>query len=263
MNADDLSLIERLWDLGFSPFTTKEEAASETTPEILSDMIDLYCQHHHISREQFPAHVALVRMCKLPDKMTLGVQICKFATTSVRWCLVQQIPGLSPQDVQAVFTKAWQQWADVSGLRPTQVADATLANVLTGSRAIDGPSKVLAESELPCGVAKVSQWFDSAERWSNGPGPSNTINLVAVACHEIGHALGLEHTNDGGLMDPFYNAAVTKPRGGQELAAIQLRYGKPSPSPDPTPTPGGLPDPLTITLSGGNITIPGYRVQKL
>ena len=71
--------------------------------------------------------------------------------------------------------------------------------------------------------------FDDSETWtlntrSNGTQP---IDLVTVAAHEIGHALGLDHTTvSGSLMLAVYNGSH-RFLGSDDIAGIRYLYGQP------------------------------------
>jgi len=94
---------------------------------------------------------------------------------------------------------------------------------------------VLAHASFPNPYAdrQVFLHFDDDERWVD----SNTrdVDLLTVAAHEIGHTLGLAHSDDpNSLMYPSYDG----PRrflGDDDIAGIQGLYGVSS-LPQPAPS---------------------------
>ena len=67
--------------------------------------------------------------------------------------------------------------------------------------------------------------FDLAERWVLPEDWIYGTVLRTVAAHEIGHLLGLDHSNDEeALMYPYINDAL-KPRE-DDIGKIQELYGK-------------------------------------
>jgi Matrixin len=130
--------------------------------------------------------------------------------------------GLAPATIRSAIEEALSRWAAVAPLRFVEVKDSgppPSANeydgtgkpmIRFGRRAIDGPGNVLAYTFYPgrSGLAGDVQ-LDAAEHWSVRPWPGYT-DLLEVATHEIGHALGMAHepiAANGGkqaVMNPFY-----------------------------------------------------------
>ena len=67
--------------------------------------------------------------------------------------------------------------------------------------------------------------FDDGEAWVID---KEGIDLFQVAAHEVGHALGLEHSRDGNaLMAPIYAGYIPNYKlPADDIAGIQSMYGK-------------------------------------
>ncbi|XP_078368218.1 hatching enzyme-like [Oculina patagonica] len=136
-----------------------------------------------------------------------------------------------PRAVQArVFARALKYWADVSGLSFSRVRSKRTADlkIRFGTRrhkcedSFDGPSGVLAHAFFP-DDGRIH--FDEAETFTVRT--SNGINLLWVAVHEFGHALGLDHSDvRNAVMYPYYEGYVPNFDLRQDdIDAIQSLYG--------------------------------------
>jgi Matrixin len=160
-------------------------------------------------------------------------------------------------DFTGVLTQAFAAWSAVANINFVQVADGggnlgagPTAMIRLGGAFIDGrPSSgsILASAFFPATAGNPQAYaysgdvvFDSAE-----PGFWTSTSFLAVATHEIGHSLGLDHTTvPNSLMNAFYNPSITTPQA-DDIAGIRFIYGAPPPPPPPPPS-----QPL-ITFGGG------------
>lgn len=70
--------------------------------------------------------------------------------------------------------------------------------------------------------------FDNTETWSTAtPTPAAAVDLESVALHEMGHAIGLDHSPDtDAVMYAYLNPGQTKRRlTGGDVVAIRDLYG--------------------------------------
>ena len=203
----------------------------------------------------------VLRFCGTPPEAIAlaDAQTCAWPDGNVPWAIVGDLPHITEQEMADAITWGLSMWAAVCNIKPVQITTARSARVLVGSRAIDHPGGILAETELPCGTSQVHLWFDTSEAWLTGfSAAERGILLAIVAWHELGHALGLGHAPDGSnnIMAPIYNPN-TKKAGPWDIAEADKRYGVAAVSPS-TPTPSLPPVPVPTKP-----TIPGVDVNGL
>jgi len=141
-------------------------------------------------------------------------------------------------DFTAVLTQAFAAWSAFADVNFVQVADGggdmgtgLSAMIRIGGGFIDGrpPSgtSVLARAYSPVTAGNAQNFANSGDMvFDSGEGTFWTASsFLAVATHEIGHALGLRHTSvAGSLMEPFYSPSITSPQA-DDIAGIRTIYG--------------------------------------
>jgi hypothetical protein len=197
------------------------------------------------------------RMCGVPDVMpsvlTAG-SLNKWRKSKLTvWHDMTQLNGVPFALAQDVYLKAWLQITEVCGM--DKVGWGSDPDVYAHARRIDGPGRTIAWSYLPSGSnytgPALEQRFDTGENFA---GREWTF-LLAAACHENCHAVGLGHSQDpNALMYPQLNGTL-KP-DDWDIRQLQNRYGRPPTEPDPDPDPDPPSDEKTIK-DGDQVTISG------
>jgi hypothetical protein len=134
---------------------------------------------------------------------------------------------------------AFQAWSSVSNLHFIQNTWAPETQIINiGASPFDGQWGILGQGgynytnaggfwHIAGGIVDM----DANENWDPIIGNGNTqgtFDFFTVAAHEVGHALGLDHSGNGNdLMYPYYTGEKTW-TSATDVANVQSLYGTPS-----------------------------------
>ena len=164
---------------------------------------------------------------------------CQYPTNILTYAFVNGTPDLPGTRDREIVRDAFSVWNEVTPLRFNEVGvqDSPTFTIFwdrgdhgdgfpfDDAGSITGNTLAHAFFPPPCGGANAGALhFDEFETWTDAAAPGR-IRLLNVAIHEIGHLLGLRHSNvQDAIMFAFYDDDVDSLRQ-DDIDGIQALYG--------------------------------------
>jgi hypothetical protein len=181
------------------------------------------------------------RDLNLPDY----VIVRPFNRTELTWALAKPTSKMPVEDQLAAIEIATRVWSDACAVSITRAAVGQEAQADLQFRfevgdhgdgaPFDGAGGVIAHAFFPSTMMEGELHIDDDEDFTVDIFGSDRFDLGAILIHELGHNLGLEHTDvEAAMMFPTYKGA-RRALDADDEAGIHGLYGAPDGTDPPSP----------------------------
>lgn len=212
----------------FGYMAEMEIAEAGTLDDTTATMLRRYQRHHALPEtgvfDDATREMMTTTRCGMKD-MNNGIEFnvaCSWNRCNFTFAFDVGTNDIGADAEFQAVRNAFATWASVVNFTFTEVLPTANPDILIGWRPANDPDHsmvggVLAHADFPPGCSVVTNTlpkpvhFDDQEHtWNIGAAP-NTFDVETVALHEIGHILGLAHSNvAGAVMFPTVSSNFTK-----------------------------------------------------
>ena len=141
-----------------------------------------------------------------------GVVTYGFATQNMAGQFGTFDSFITDESFQSEISESFAVWENVANIRFKTSLNAELADIRLGWREIDGKGGILGETTIPSSgpLSSVVIALDVDEDWFlGGDSPRTLIDFSSTVTHEIGHAIGIDHSaSNEALMNSTYSTTI-------------------------------------------------------
>ena len=160
---------------------------------------------------------------------TAGLVSYSFATQNYNGQLRDFDSFMTDISFQEEIVEALSVWEVEADIRFSQVSDSSNVDIRFGWANIDGSRSILGDTTFPSTgpLNQVIVAFDRDENWFvGGDAPVNLIDFSSTAIHEIGHAIGIDHSEtNSSIMRASYSREIFDLQR-DDINAVRDIYGQ-------------------------------------